>query len=450
MKFKVENYKLEYYDDFPFELYSNAESPVLQIQKNKKGMVFGSEKKLQYAHKTKTKTLTKFANEISAIEANSDLCIAGDYNGNIKVVDYKKNLIQSTDDHTAKVNEIKIIDKTKYLSCSNDSTVKCFELATKKAVNTYRHHKDYVKCIEYCDNVIYSGGLDNTVIAYDTRSNSVVSTTPYTSFITKICTINDSELIVASKSQIYVYDKRNNQNIKSCYATTKNIIDVKVHNQIIYCATQDSWLKSYNKNLSKISQYKFEDKMQSFDLYKDGICVGCCNGNIYEYNSKASDTKAKKAEKHEVIERYYRDKKSNIKRIAAFSYKQCKIEKLINNNQHWLAFSELLNEESLQVIFASLSFIKEQNGIKKVLKDRKVTEINVLTGFIIDNFHIAEFRSVFLDILTILFAMYERLFQQNAELKEKLDFFTQLFEYEKDFEESAILFQSCYEAKTLE
>ncbi|KAM0676628.1 hypothetical protein BDAP_002838 [Binucleata daphniae] len=448
MKFKIENYKLKYTDSFPFELYISIDDSITQIQKSKKGIVFTNNNKLKYTYKEKSKTLTKFATEVSAICVTDDLCIAGDYNGNIKAVDYKKNLLQTNNEHTARINEIRLIEKTKYITCSNDLTTKIFDLAQKNAIQTYKGHEDYVTCAEYTNNAIFTGGMDNLLNIHDVRTNTTTNLHKYDHSVNKLRIMNDNEILVASKSQLFVYDVRNKQNTTSCYATTKNIIDVKVNDNILYCATQDSYIKTYNKNLQKISQYKFDDKLASFDIYNNEICVGCTNGSIYKYNA---DVKTQKKEvKYETIERYYKDRNTPVKRVKLCGYKQNKIEKLINNNQHWLAFSLLLTEESLQVVFAALSFIKEQRRLKKVLKDRNVDEIYILIDFIINNFHIIEFRTIFLDMLTIIFAMYEKALQTDETLMVNLSYLAELFDFENNFEESAMLLRSIHEAKMLE
>ncbi|KAM0673757.1 hypothetical protein GVAV_002845 [Gurleya vavrai] len=444
MKFKVENYSLAEINEFPFTICKNIESSIKCIKKTKNGLLYTNDKTLELFHKKKTKNLLKMHNEISYFTASNDLILSGDYNGNIKLSDYKKCILSSFEEHQAKINDLKIIENNKFFSCSNDRTVKLFDFGNKKSLFSYKDHSDYVQTIEYIDNVIFSGGLDKKLISYDIRTKNKISDYDFQNEITKICCFEDNNLIIGSKSQIFLFDIRKINYIKSCYVSTKNINNIKINKNLIYVSSDDCNLKVYNKNFNMLSQYKFETKINTFDIYNNEIYCGLENGKIFKYESIKKTETPKDDSKP--VERYYKDSVVNVKRIKNNYKNSCEIEKLINNNQHWLAFSNVLIEEDKNVIYAALSFIKLQNGISKVFLDRNINEIKDMLDFIIQNYDNIEFKHIFNSVLNVIIKKYEYFIMKDIEIQEKINFLHELYCKDIIFIKNATIYLSYVEA----
>ncbi|KAM0687351.1 hypothetical protein COBT_001412 [Conglomerata obtusa] len=450
MKFKTENYQLSYIPEFPFEIYKTNESGINRFLRTEKGIVYANGKRVELVTSKKSKTLAKFANEITELTANNEIVIAGDQNGNIKLFNYKKAILGHFDEHVAKINGIKIIGKTQFVSCGNDMTVKIFDFACKQAQFTIKDHTDFVQAIEFNNGMLFTGGLDKRLYCYNTKSNEKVGAKEFSHGINCLNMLDENLLLVGAKSQIFVIDIKNMEIIRSVHVSTKDISHIKIYNNIIYCSSKDGNLKTYNINLTTLSQFKFEDAIRAFDIFENEIYVCLNNGNIYKYGKQQNKVVENEKKVVKPIERYYRDEEKIVKRIKYQKNNTNEIEKLINNNQHWLAFTKILEEDDINVIFGSLSFIKQQKGLKIVLMDRKSLEIEILLDFIIDNFSNYELRTIFLDILDIVFKLYEKLFINDLELKEKLDYLHETLVEEEIFQNEAIVLISYFEALKLD
>jgi len=124
--------------------------------------------------------------------------------------------------------------------------------------------------------------------------------------------------------------------------------------------------------------------------------------------------------------------------------------KLINNNQHWLAFSRIFTEPDIDIIYAVLYHIKQLKGLKKMMKDRNETEINNLMDFIIDNFVIVELRAIFIELLVIITSMHESMILGSGEIKEKINYIYDLLEKECEFQAQALALTGYVECALLD
>lgn len=80
--------------------------------------------------------------------------------------------------HTAAVHRTYFVpDRPQIASFSDDKSVKIWDIPTEKAVISYSEHNDYVRAgatSTAAPDIILSGGYDNVVKMYDTRSKNLV------------------------------------------------------------------------------------------------------------------------------------------------------------------------------------------------------------------------------------------------------------------------------------
>lgn len=108
------------------------------------------------------------------------LCTGGEEMA-VKLFDVSsKSLLRMFEGHTAAVHRTFFVnDKPQIASFSDDKSVKVWDIPTEKAVVTYEEHKDYVRAgatSPTVPDIILSGGYDNIVQMYDTRTDSKVLT----------------------------------------------------------------------------------------------------------------------------------------------------------------------------------------------------------------------------------------------------------------------------------
>jgi U3 small nucleolar RNA-associated protein 15 len=84
-------------------------------------------------------------------------------------------ILRTLDSHKQPVHISKFstIDTTRVLSCSDDTTVKVWDVPSQSAVATFTSHTDYVRTGQFSattSNLVLTGSYDGTVRLFDSRS----------------------------------------------------------------------------------------------------------------------------------------------------------------------------------------------------------------------------------------------------------------------------------------
>lgn len=434
MKFETDNYKLQLIQNFPFTSYIEKEDPIYSLVKTKNALIFTNSIEV-CIHKEKIKKV-HFNNDTCCITSNNKLIIAADENGQVKVFDYKGRNI-NTVEFRHKVNGIVILNGL-FVIIGNDTDVCVFEYFNKEKNSLYRH-EDYVNCCDHRDGLLVTGSFDKTVIFYDLNTRTVRKQIKFDNPVSKVCFMDEKHLIVVSKYQMFIIETDSYEVVKKCYIHTKEITGLKYHKDRIYTSSLDMNLKSWTKDLKLISQVRFDDRIMSFDICDDEVFVGLSSGTIYKTEKNEEITPIETETAVDNYRRYYSDDKDqNIKRVRITKKHKNEIEKLMNNNQHWLAFTKIFSEPDIDIIYAVLYFVKELKGLKKMMLDRTVEELTNLFDFILDSFHYIEMRGIFVELLIICTSLYENMLTQNKDLLEKIDHLYDLLNQECEFQRRAI------------
>ncbi|XP_059475916.1 U3 small nucleolar RNA-associated protein 15 homolog [Neocloeon triangulifer] len=133
--------------------------------------------------KTVYKNFTRFKETAYGGKFRQDgkLLCAGGHEGEVKLFDVgSKNLLRICKGHEGPVHRCYFcINNSQLFSCSDDKSVAVWDIASEKMVNQYKDHTDYVRagCVSPISaDIIVSGGYDNRVMMYDTRTNDVAFT----------------------------------------------------------------------------------------------------------------------------------------------------------------------------------------------------------------------------------------------------------------------------------
>lgn len=133
-----------------------------------------------FSHRTRKllKTITRFDDTAHSGEIRYDgrVLTAGDETGAIQVFDVNSRAILKTwKEHKQPVWSTKWspTETTSLMSCSDDATVRLWDLPSQESVTTFRGHQDYVRCGEFmpgqASNLLVSGSYDQTVRLWDAR-----------------------------------------------------------------------------------------------------------------------------------------------------------------------------------------------------------------------------------------------------------------------------------------
>ncbi|THH15492.1 hypothetical protein EW146_g4995 [Bondarzewia mesenterica] len=129
-----------------------------------------------YAPRTQkiTKTISRF-NDVArsgCIRADGKLLVAGDDSGLIQVA-----ILRTLDSHKQPVHVTKFsaLDQTQVLSCSDDTTVRLWDVPSQSTISVFDSHTDYVRSGQVSStdpHLILTGSYDGTVRLFDTRTGN--------------------------------------------------------------------------------------------------------------------------------------------------------------------------------------------------------------------------------------------------------------------------------------
>lgn len=445
--FRSSDYTLSYNTFFPFNLHISTDTPITFIKKTSEALVFTSTNYV-LLHTNIKERKVRFDSDISSLDTTAQLILAASNNGIIKLFNYKKVQLSTYDEFSDRVNDIKFINYHKFIASSNDKTARIFDINDKQSIRCFNDHKDFVSCVCVVDdNHIFTGSYDRKVIGYDLRSAEKMKEYRLDGRINKICGLDDNSIIVSEKYKMHKIDLRYYKKSEFVYAHTKEVSMLQVYKNMIYSASHDGTLKTFDFDLKNNSQIKFNDKILACDIMEDDIYVGLENGNIFNLVKENKEDKKKDEKIVTLPMRYYNDTKDTaIKKVKYSFVKKNEYERHINNNQHWIAFSKVLGEKDADLVYGVLKHIYERRGFRKVLMDRSEADIRILIDFIIDNFYVYDFRMINHSILGVIMESYVDYFINDSDLHEKILFLSELVDEEVKFQEEAIYLHSFLDA----
>ena len=163
------------------------------------------------------KTISRFDDTAYGGEIRYDgrVLAAGDETGTLQVFDINSRAILKTwkehkqPTHTVKWNPR---DVTSLMSCSDDATVRLWDLPSDASEVTFRGHQDYVRCGTFMQGqssgLLASGSYDQTIRLWDPRvPASAVMTFKHVGAVESVlCMPSGSTLLATADSQVAILD----------------------------------------------------------------------------------------------------------------------------------------------------------------------------------------------------------------------------------------------------
>ena len=163
------------------------------------------------------KTIARFHDTAHSAEIRYDgrVLVAGDDTGTIQVFDANSRAILKTWKECKQpvwTTKWSLTDSTSLMSCSDDKTVRLWDLPSDSSVVTFHGHQDYVRTgcfmVGQANGLLASGGYDETVRLWDPRaSNAAVMSFKHVASVESVlCMPSGATLLAAADNQIAVLD----------------------------------------------------------------------------------------------------------------------------------------------------------------------------------------------------------------------------------------------------
>lgn len=227
----------------------------------------------------------------STFRKDGRLLVAGDEEGKVRLFDVNtKTPLRIFSGHSAPVHRTLFSDLHQIVSYSDDKTVKLWDIGTEKVVTTFTDHKDYVRAgaiNPVSATTILSGGYDQIVKMYDSRTSDCVMTLNHGVPIEALVFLPSGSVIVsAGGTEIKFWDAiGGGRLLGKINQHTKTVTSLCVANKGRHLVTGslDQHVKFFNIfNYQMVHNLNYTSPVMSVGVSKDNntLAVGQINGTI--------------------------------------------------------------------------------------------------------------------------------------------------------------------------
>ncbi|TBU09042.1 U3 small nucleolar RNA-associated protein [Hamiltosporidium magnivora] len=419
MEFKKENYSLEIEDKNPFIKIIETDNSITSVGVNSNAIFFNEKNVVKKYKKEKMKTFTKHMSNITDICIYGDNVYSGDICGGIKLISDKRQVLRQYDEHEGRINQIIILDSTLVGSCSDDLSVKIYELSQSESIKTLTDHTDYIKSISVNSNILGTSSYDKNIFFYDKNSFEKINFLKTENQIFKINFVEENLILVGEGCFLSIYDLRNNKCVKSVQVHDKEVSDVMVYEGRIYSTGLDSSFKVFDMNLEMLDELSFESSVLKFTIFNDIPYLGMENGEIKSLKVERKIEKNKNLKKYNKI-RYFTQFKVEVDGIENKFTKSNEIKSMVKKHEYKKCFDYIFEKNELNLIFGYLKYLEENNLLKKIILNRTENELIRIFDFMIKYFYRKEFFVIFIKILKIIIKVYKSIIFESMNLSEKI------------------------------
>lgn len=441
------NYQIKDEESTFTELHKN-EFPISFVKALDSKIIYSSRNELFTKTTGGNKKLATLDSDISCITTHQDLLCVGSRSGAVQIFSDYRKCIRSYNDHDAPINDILIYqcDKSNakiVMSCSDDGLVKCYMLTEEKSFNTMNINDGYVKSVAYSEGKIYIGTKNFAI--YSAENGERIFFYENNEYINKIVALNDKKIAFISKNKLSIFDQES-LTINTKMIHSKDCGSLVGLNGILYTASLDGHLKSFNSEIKKISDFNLRSKIVSFDIFGESPLIVLENGiivGIKEEKIAKNRVKAPKLPKKPVYE-----DDIDYKVIEPIKKRLTEIESLLGKFEYKKCLKIIMEKDDINLSYTVLKYLQENRGLKKALVDEKEEFIASFLNFCIDHFSIKEFNSILIECIIIVTSIYSEMLIENNDLKELLLILSEVVDEEVAFQEAnlkAIAFLECFD-----
>lgn len=363
--------------------------------------------------------------------SDGQLLVAGDEDAKVRVFDVNtKAILRVFTGHSAPVHRSFFTNDLHHVfSCSDDKTVKYWDITTEKFVQNYREHNDYVRAgaINPVSNeILLSGSYDGHIKMFDTRSkSSVMHIKNVGAAIESLVFLPSGGLFVCScGSEIKVFDAiaggRQLVNI-SQHTNTVTCVKSSSDGRYIVSGSLDRHVKIFSTtNFQAVHSLDYNSSVLSVALSKDdaSLAVGTVDGilSLHHRDQKFADRQESisnfKKKRYQTIqwadehvEKVYREKLD-------------KHDKLLRKFEYSEALSSVLTRYCMnkkpETTVALMHELLKRQGLETAFANRTQDSIGKLITFFIKYISDARFTTKLIDIINVFLDVFEDSFHEQS------------------------------------
>lgn len=354
------------------------------------------------------------------------LLVAGDEEGNVRLFDTNtKIVLRVFKGHFGPVHRTFFTPDMQHIaSFADDKSVRLWDIATERDVNVFQYHSDYVRAgavNPVSENTIISGGYDNTIKMYDSRSDKCIMSLDHGSPLESLVFLPTGGIFISSGgTDIKVWDAvAGGRQLMKISQHTKAVTCLKVTSdgRHLISGSLDRHVKFYNTlNYQMVHNMDYTNSILSLGVSRDNntFAVGQVDGtlSIHRREPKYDDAQA------EVV-REKRRKRRNFKIADEYVetvklVKQEKHDKFLRKFEYSKALDSVLTRYCVnvtpQVTVAIMQELMRRQGLVIAFSNRTQDSIAKIITFFNKYMSDGRFTRTLIDVANIFLDTYENSF----------------------------------------
>ncbi|CAD7084700.1 unnamed protein product [Hermetia illucens] len=352
------------------------------------------------------------------------LLVAGDEEGFVKLFDVSsRNVLRFFRGHKAAVHRTFFTeDLLKVASFSDDKTVRLWDIATEKTINSFEGHSDYIRAGSVnptSPNIILSGGYDNAIKMYDTRTDSAVFSVDHGSPVESLLFLPTGGIFLsAGGTEVKVWDVLAGGKLLarlSQHHKTVTTLKLASNGRRILSGGLDRHVKVYDvATYQQVHNMDFPNSILSLGVAPEDqtLVVGMVDGLVSIQNMEQSDKEVKVEKKRALISSMHVDQvvpESTHGTEAKYNHHLRKFEysKALD-----CVMRAYVTHKSPHITVSVLQELIHRKGLHRALAGRNHTSLGTIIRFILKHIGEHRFMRVLTDAAAVLLEVYEDEFDQ--------------------------------------
>ncbi|KAM0671769.1 hypothetical protein CWI42_121050 [Ordospora colligata] len=416
------------------------------------GVLLASEQKAiivkNESEEQETKIVGKFDRNVTCVATDGDLIACGDESGQVRVVINRRNTLRRYCEHTARINELKVNERM-VISCSDDMTVKVFDIGKQESVWTVSDSNDYVKGIDVMDGVLYSGSYDGHVNGYILDRQERVFSYDSRCKVSKVCGLGGFRVAFSCLNEVRVIEANDCGEVEEIGKSMhiKEVTGMKYYEGRLYTSSLDASIRVFTKDLVMISKVRTRYGILSLNILDGVLWIGLVDGQIQKLQKEKEQVKKRRKVYKKSVDDL--EDEIDVEVVKSLKKKYDAVEGKLNRYEYKRSMMGAIRKRDMQEIFAVMSYIQEKREFEHAFLDLDRGALGEVIDAMTEFFSIKEFIPIFIECFEEICSQYERDICDDRRLSSKMEVLAGVIDEEIFFQEEnlrTISLLECFQA----